>query len=91
MITFETHFTPLQEVLASIVVSGSLSDKDFNLLSLALGSEVLNEEEKRAVKRVFYALRRGSLTLSGISERELSAIQSWVHATVFHKRECDSV
>jgi hypothetical protein len=42
-------------------------------------------DEKRAIQRVFYALKRGWFKLVDISENEVGAIQSWLQMTAFAK------
>lgn len=85
MITFQSNLLPLQEVFNNILISRKLSDVDFNLLSLVLLSDYLSDEDKRAVERIFYALRRGRLTLIDISDEQRYAINSWLESVVFAK------
>ncbi|MGE5658646.1 MAG: hypothetical protein ACM37W_18765 [Actinomycetota bacterium] len=78
MIPFDTHLLSLEELLINIASSRQITAFDFNFLSLVLLSGELNEEDKRAVQRVFHALRRGWLTLIGVSdEQQLSTIKVW--------------
>ncbi|HLO49951.1 MAG TPA: hypothetical protein VK211_16155 [Kamptonema sp.] len=83
MIPTKTHLLPLQDVISKILTSREVTGMDFNLLSLALLSETLDEEEKSSVQRVFYALRRDWLTLIDISDEQLESIKSWVASNVF--------
>lgn len=80
-----THLLPLQEVISKILTSRQVTGMDFNLLSLALLSDILDDEEKNAVHRVFYALRRDWLILIDISDEQLKSIKSWLQTNVFAK------
>ncbi|MDB9512356.1 hypothetical protein PN499_14285 [Kamptonema animale CS-326] len=77
------HLLPLQEVISKILTSRQVSGMDFNLLSLALLSDILDDEEKNLVHRVFYALRRDWLILIDISDEQLKSIKSWLQTNVF--------
>jgi hypothetical protein len=85
MITNHTHFLPLQEVIGKILTSRQVTGMDFNLLSLVLMSESLDDEQKNSVHRVFYGLRRNWLTLIDISDEQLNHINYWLDTNVFAK------
>lgn len=86
MLSTKNHLLPLQEVINKILTSRQVTGMDFNLLSLALLSDILDDEEKSSVHRVFYALRRDWLTLIDISDEQLHSIKSWVENNVFAHR-----
>ncbi|CBN58738.1 MULTISPECIES: hypothetical protein [Kamptonema] len=81
----KSHILPLQEVISKILTSRQVTGIDFNLLSLALLSDILDDEEKNSVHRVFYALRRDWLILIDISDEQLKSIKSWLQTNVFAK------
>ncbi|WP_449418013.1 hypothetical protein [Phormidium nigroviride] len=81
----KSHLLPLQEVISKILTSRQVTGIDFNLLSLALLSDILDDEEKNSVYRVFYALRRDWLILIDISDEQLKSIKSWLQTNVFAK------
>ncbi|MDF0555297.1 hypothetical protein [Kamptonema sp. UHCC 0994] len=85
MMSTTTHLLPLQEVINKILRSRQVTGIDFNLLSLVLLSDVLDEEEKNSVHRVFYGLRRDWLVLIDISDEQLDSIKSWLQSNVFVK------
>jgi|JI71714BRNA_FD_contig_91_1088804_length_1860_multi_3_in_0_out_0_3 hypothetical protein len=85
MISSETYQVPLQEILNKVLISRQITGIDFNLLSLIFLSNFLSMDEKRAIQRVFYALKRGWFQLVDISENEVGAIQSWLQMTAFAK------
>ena len=81
----KTHLLPLQEVISKILTSRQVTGIDFNLLSLAFLSDILDDEEKNSVNRVFYGLRRDWLILIDISDEQLNSIKSWLQTNVFAK------
>lgn len=81
----KSHLLPLQEVISKILTSRQVTGMDFNLLSLALLSDLLDDEEKNSVHRVFYGLRRDWLILIDISDEQLMSIKSWLQTNVFAK------
>jgi hypothetical protein len=85
MIINQTHFLPLQEVIGKILTSRQITGMDFNLLSLVVMSETLDDEQKNSVNRVFYGLRRNWLTLIDISDEQLNYIKHWLDINVFVK------
>ena len=85
MMSTKTHLLPLQEVISKILTSRQITGMDFNLLSLVLLSDILDDEEKNSVNRVFYALRRDWLVLIDISDEQLDSIKSWLQSNVFAK------
>lgn len=76
MMTQTSDELAIQELFSKITVSRQLTRIDFNLLTLALLSNSLDEEEVNAIKRIFYAIRRGWLKLVDISEEP----ESWMPA-----------
>lgn len=83
MISLEPQILPLEELLSKIASSRQITTFDFNLLSLVLLCDGLNEEDKRAIQRVFHALRRGWFTLIGISDDQyLGSIKMWLQSNV---------
>ena len=85
MMSTKTHLLPLQEVISKILTSRQITGMDFNLLSLVLLSDILDDEEKNSVNRVYYALRRDWLVLIDISDEQLDSIKSWLQSNVFAK------
>ncbi len=86
MIATTSDLLAIKELFSQITISRQLTGVDFNLLSLALVSNSLDEEEKSAVKRIFYAVRRGWLKLVDISEEQDRTIQSCLEMVL-----CDRV
>lgn len=85
MTNFETQPFSLQGVLSNILISRQVTITEFNLLSLALLLDLLDDEDRRAVQRIFYALRRGWLTLMGISDEQSCAIRATIQRTHYYQ------
>ncbi|OCR02001.1 hypothetical protein BCD67_05560 [Oscillatoriales cyanobacterium USR001] len=83
--TNQANFLPLQEVISKILTSREVTGIEINLLSLLLRSESLEAEDKNSIYRVFYAFRRGWLTLIDISDEQVNSIKHWLEYTVFAK------
>lgn len=76
MFTYQNPKQIIEEVCKEVLLSFQLTDEDFNLLSLVLEPDLLDEPEKRLVHRLLYAMRKGWLTFVGISDEQIGPIKS---------------
>lgn len=81
MNTYQATLPSVEQVYIRALTSRQITASDFNLLTLIVQCPSLSEEDRRAVKRVFYALQRGWLTLVEVPSEYLVQLQSWLHET----------
>ncbi len=83
MVTYQSPKQIIEEICREVLLSFQMTDTDFNLLSLVLEPDLLDEQEKRLVHRLLYAMRKGWLTFVGISDEQIGPIKSRLEHALF--------
>ncbi len=83
MFAYQTPKQIIEDVCKEVLLSFQMTDLDFNLLSLVLEPDLLDEHEKRLVHRLLYAMRKGWLTFVGISDEQIGPLKSRLERAIF--------
>lgn len=75
MLPYQSPKQIIEEICKEVLFSFQMTDLEFNLLSLVIEPDLLDENEKRLIHRLLYAMRKGWLTFVGISEEQIAPLK----------------